>query len=256
MKQWKAHYRDAHHDLDILIHNEESDKFDNLTFSIDGFTFIGGDLSSFELKDAAQYDLAKERFSLMKWGGDISAIGHSMPYRYDLQRYSLSVQIPIRTVRTADASITEGILYVGYRYVPHDPNTIQSRIYCDDQRVYRDDLEVTEFRFVVDDETFSVPCDSLWFEPNLLALCRMLGPRYQLRCCYTCQWSDYSPYGSDDFGTMLCYRAHKAEYLKVNDKDDYFEHLESLPCEQRQETYLCPDFTPRSRCEGYRGYLE
>ena len=84
----------------------------------------------------------------------------------------------------------------------------------------------------------------------------MIEPRYQLRCCYTCQWSDYSPYGSDDFGTMLCFRAHKDVYLRVNDKHDYLEHLEALPCEQRQETFHCTDFAPRTQCEGYRGLLK
>lgn len=80
--------------------------------------------------------------------------------------------------------------------------------------------------------------------------------KYRLKCCFTCQWSDYSPYGSDDFGTMLCYRAHKEEYLRVNTKNDYFEHLEGLPVEQRQETYICPDFAVRDQCEGYRGFVE
>ena len=61
---------------------------------------------------------------------------------------------------------------------------------------------------------------------------------------------------SDDFGTMLCYRAHKEEYLRVNSKNDYFEHLEELPNEQRQETYVCPDFAVRDQCEGYRGFVE
>ena len=31
MRYWKAHYRDESHDEDILIANEEADKYDNLT---------------------------------------------------------------------------------------------------------------------------------------------------------------------------------------------------------------------------------
>ena len=34
MKYWKAHYKDESHDEDILIANEEADKYDNLTFTI------------------------------------------------------------------------------------------------------------------------------------------------------------------------------------------------------------------------------
>ena len=72
----------------------------------------------------------------------------------------------------------------------------------------------------------------------------------------TCQYSDYSPYGNDDYGTMLCYKKHKSEYLKVNDKYSYFEYLEGVECEVRQETYLCDEYEKRNQCEGYQGFVE
>lgn len=256
MRYWKAHYRDESHDEDILIANEEADKYDNLTFTIDGVTFQGGDISGFELKDRDQAKRVQQRFSLLKWGGTMSEINHTSPYVYTLQRYALNIQIPIQVVRTADGSGVEGVLHVGYRYVSHDMEKFQIRWSCDDQRVWADDLEVTDFRLCVDGEEFSVSCKNLWFERNLQELIRLMAPKYRLKCCFTCQWSDYSPYGSDDFGTMLCYRAHKEEYLRVNSKNDYFEHLEELPNEQRQETYVCPDFAVRDQCEGYRGFVE
>jgi hypothetical protein len=227
-----------------------------LTFTIDGVTFQGGDISIFELKDQSQVGKAQERFSLIKWGGTMSMFNHTTPYVYALQRYALNIQIPIQVVRTADGSGVEGVLHVGYRDVPHDMEKVQSRFYCDDRRVWPDDLEVTDFRLCVDGEEFSVSCKNLWFERNLQELIRLMAPEYRLKCCFTCQWSDYSPYGSDDFGTMLCYRAHKEEYLRVNEKADYFAYLEGLPVEQRQETYVCPDFTVRDQCEGYRGFVE
>ena len=256
MKYWKAHYRDEFHNEDILIVNEEADKIHNLTFTIDGVTFQGGDISSFELKEPSQVERAQERFSLLKWGGTMSEINHTSPYVYTLQRYALNIQIPIQVVRTADGSGVEGVLHVGYRYVSHDMEKFQIRWSCDDQRVWADDLEVTDFRLCVDGEEFSVSCKNLWFERNLQELIRLMAPKYRLKCCFTCQWSDYSPYGSDDFGTMLCYRAHKEEYLRVTCQNDYIEHLEELPNEQRQETYVCPDFAVRDQCEGYRGFVE
>ena len=256
MKYWKAHYKDEFHDEDILIANEEADKFDNLTFTIDGITFWGGDISSFELKEPSQVEMARQRFSLLKWGGTMSEINHTSPYGYTLQRYALNMQIPIQVFRTADGSGIEGVLHVGYRYVPHNMEKVQIRFYCDDRRVWPDDLEVTDFRLCVDGEEFSVACEDLWFESNLQELIRLMAPEYRLKCCFTCQWSDYSPYGSDDFGTMLCYRANQEEYLRVNTKNDYFEYLEELPAEQRQETHICPDFAVRDQCEGYRGFVE
>ena len=256
MRYWKAHYKDESHDEDILITNEEADKIRNLTFTIDGITFWCGDISSFELKEHSQVEEAMARFRLIKLGGTMSMFNHTAPYAYALQRYALSIQIPIQVVRTADGSEVEGILHVGYRYVPHDMEKVQSRFYCDDHRVWPDDLEVTDFHFCVDGEEFTVDYEDLWFESNLKELIWLMEPQYRLKCCFTCQWSDYSPYGSDDFGTMLCYRAHKEEYLRVNSKNDYFEHLEELPNEQRQETYVCPDFAVRDQCEGYRGFVE
>ncbi len=74
-------------------------------------------------------------------------------------------------------------------------------------------------------------------------------------CCLTCQYSDYSPYGNDGFGYMLCYKNHKNEYLKVNDKDSFFEYVEDLDFEFEYETNLCKEFAPRILCEGYRGYV-
>ena len=256
MREWKAHYKDEFHDEDIIIVNEEADKCDNLTFTIDGITFRGSDISRFKLMDPAQEEQARSRFRLIKWGGTLSMVNITFPYVYALQRYELSIQIPIQVVRTADGSAVEGVLHVSYRYVPHDWAKAQCRYYCDDHRVWVDDQEVTDFRFCVDGEEFSAYCDSLWFDNNLKELVCLIAPEYRLQCCFTCQWSDYSPYGSDDYGSMLCYRAHKEEYLKGNDKDDYFGYLEELPCEQRQETYCCPDFAPRNQCGGYRGYVE
>ena len=135
MKYWKAHYKDEFHDEDILIANEEADKFDNLTFTIDGITFWGGNISSFDLKDRDQAERARQRFHLLKWGGTMSEINHTSPYVYTLQRYALNMQIPIQVLRSADGSGGEGVLHVGYRYVPHDMETVQSRFYCDDRRV-------------------------------------------------------------------------------------------------------------------------
>lgn len=177
MRQWKAHYRDEFHDEDIVIWNEEADKYDNLTFTIDGITFQGSDISSFELKDPAQLEQARGRFRLLKWGGHMAQINHTSPYVYSLQRYALDVQIPVCVIRTGDGSEADGILHVGCRYVSHDMEKLQIRVYCDDQQVWWDDQIVTDFRLSVDGEEFSVPCETLWFEPNLQELCRLIAPR-------------------------------------------------------------------------------
>ena len=248
---WNAHYKDAQHDMDIQITNNEQEK-NPLSFTIDGIPFAGSNLCDFELADPGLYDLAKEKFSLMKWGGYSK---HHQEYTYDLQRYSLDIDIPVTVVRNCDNEIIQGILRVGYRFVKHDMKKNQCIIMCDDTRVYRDDLEIYNFALLVDGRTFEGRAKSSYFDTELPELCRCIHPDYKLKCCYTCQWSDYSPYGNDDFGSMLCYRDHKAEYLKVNNKDGWFKHLEMLPFIMKQETSVCVDYEERVHCHGYRGFV-
>ena len=77
-----------------------------------------------------------------------------------------------------------------------------------------------------------------------------------MKCCFTCHWSDYSPYGNSDFGTMMCYRKHKEEYSKVNGKETYFKYADNLDFESKQEIYICSEYEPRIHFSGYRGFLE
>ena len=62
-----------------------------------------------------------------------------------------------------------------------------------------------------------------------------------------------SPYGSDDYGLMLCFCRHKNDCLKVNSKDDFFSFLEGKDYDGRQETYLCGHYCLRDKASGYRG---
>lgn len=132
----------------------------------------------------------------------------------------------------------------------------------DDKRIYLDDEIVYNFSLTIGNEHFNINKEnekqqelSLYFESNLLKLSKRIQEKYRFQCCFTCQYSDYSPYGNDDYGSMLCYKKHKQEYLKVNCKDDFFQYLEGIDYEGRQETYLCEEYEPRIYCEGYRGKI-
>ena len=54
---------------------------------------------------------------------------------------------------------------------------------------------------------------------------------------------------------MLCYCDNKEDYLKVNNKSKFIEHLSDTPYKMRQETYLCGEYSVRDKCPGYRGYV-
>lgn len=90
-----------------------------------------------------------------------------------------------------------------------------------------------------------------WFEDELLSLQRALPGGMALKTCFTCAYSDYSPYGHGLFGGMACFRSFKAEYSRVQSKDDLFPLLDKA--DRVQETYLCADFNFRKPHTGYRG---
>ena len=116
-------------------------------------------------------------------------------------------------------------------------------------------LKSAVFTLYIGEKEYSVNSKDLYFEDNLLKLSQMIKTDYTLKCCFTCQYSDYSPFGNDDYGTMLCYRHHKKEYLKVTDKASYFKYAEGLDYESMQETYCCKEYTQRNQCSGYRGFV-
>lgn len=257
MVVWKAHYTDECHDLDIDILNSEEDySTEPLSFCINGISFSGTSLGDFGLSNPETYETAKKEFHIFKWGGKSTKYDIESKYCYDLQRYSLNIMIPINVLRKRDNNIVQATLQVFFEYCEHDAQRPQSIFVCDDIRVFRDDIKKSVFTLCIDGKEYSVTDDDLCFEDNLLKLCKMIKNEYTLKCCFTCQYSDYSPYGYDDYGTMLCYKNHKAECLKVNDKASYFQYLGELDCECRQETYLCDEYALRNQCRGYRGFVE
>ena len=255
MQIWKAHYKDDCHDTIIdLINTEEEYKNDPLRFLLDGIKFQGTGLGDFRLADATQYGESKKKFCILKVGGYKSG-GKEVPYWYQLQKYFLDVEIPVKAIRKLDNMELQAVIHISFGYYEHDNENNQARMYCDDTLVFYDDEKVYDFTLYVDGKKYSSTKRTLYFEKALLDICKQMADDFYLRCCFTCQYSDYSPYGCDDYGTMLCYRRHKEDYLKVNNKDEYFEYLEGKDFEMRQETYLCEEYELRNRCQGYRGYV-
>lgn len=254
---WKAHYKDKLHDEDIeIINTQEECTANPLSFTLDGIAFSGNGIGDFELHDKSQYDVAREKFCLLKWGGNDKDLNIIIPYTYTLQRYSMDVCIPMSVVRKRDGCEVQGMLHIAFRYVEHDIQKRQAIIQCDNTRVYRDDEVVFDFFLCVEDRVYESSVKSLYFESSLIDISKQIQKEYYMKSCFTCQYSDYSPYGSDDYGTMLCYRRYKEEYLKVNNKDDFFEYLEMKDFDSRQEDYLCEEYEIRNKCEGYRGLVD
>lgn len=256
MEHWKAHYKDQFHNLNISILNTQGEyKTDPLSFEIDGIVFEGASIGDFQLADPFQYEIAKQKFNILKYGGYDETLKRNFKYNYCLQGYQLDVEIPVKLVRKCDMKMVQGVIKIDFEFIPHDLSKNQCIIKCDSERVYRDDEVVNRFSLVVDEKIFECGKPTLCFENALRDISDKIKEEYYLKCCFTCQYSDYSPYGNDDFGIMLCYRGFKEECLKVNDKDDWFEFLEDKNFEGRQETYLCEEYSPRNKASGYRGFV-
>ena len=257
MQHWKAHYRDALHDTDIEIINTEEDyKTEPLSFTLDNITFCGTSLNDFHLADEAQCEEADRKFSLLKWGGYNSGFHITSPYQYDLQGYELEVEIPVSVFRKRDKCLLAGVLFLSFKYGEFDMSKTHSITLCDDIRVYPDDVIVREFSLLIEGMCYKSTKKTLYFENALNDICGQIKDDYYIKCCFTCQYSDYSPYGNDDYGCMLCFCRHKDDCLKVNSKDDFFSFLEGKDFDGRQETYLCEHYCLRNKASGYRGFVD
>lgn len=91
-----------------------------------------------------------------------------------------------------------------------------------------------------------------WFEDELLDIQKKLHLGTYIRACINCAYSDYSPYGHGLFGTMMCFRNLKQEYLLVKSKDEFWEVHDRYD-RLVQETYCCEEFELRITGTGYRG---
>ena len=255
MKIWKAHYKDKYHDTFVDIINTECDSTKNpLSFTLDKIKFIGRSLDDFQLADETKYDEAKEKFCIFKAGG--FNVGDTLiPYWYELQRYILDIEIPVKAFRKRDNCEVQGKICISYEYAEHEAGKSGVKSYCDDKLVYHDDLKVSYFSLHIEQKVYNSAEKTIYFETALYDVCKQIAQDYYLKCCFTCQYSDYSPYGNDSYGCMLCYCRHKEDYLKVNNKYDYFDYLDD-DYDVRQETYYCEQFDFRNKCSGYRGFVD
>jgi hypothetical protein len=115
-------------------------------------------------------------------------------------------------------------------------------------------LDREQLRIVLEynGQKFAGPGTSGWFEDELLSIQTQLPEGVILKSCINCLYSDYSPYGHGLFGSMMCFRNLKAEYLKVTTKREFWS-VHGQQDRFVQETYLCPEFERRIPGTGYRG---
>lgn len=209
-----AVYTDKHGPIHTTIQNDS----EVLTIELDGTTFTGRDFLSFEPENAGPLS---ERFTLGK---------------YDmLTDYKLSCQIPISTWK--GTSQLSGILLLE---VDRNEKLFDGYNY-----------PYFHFSFKLDNEIIEIGALGQ-FEGVFEVLGKKLPAGIIVKTCYTCMYADYSVAGNDLFGSMLCFRNIKDAYLKVTNKGEYMDIMDSFD-RFVQETYVCGDFTVRTKGAGYRG---
>lgn len=252
--EYKTHFVDNKHNINTIIKNYEIDNNHyELGLVIDGIEFIGINLYDFELKDNSSLNIAKDKFMLKKYNTNFEKVR----YNYILQRCSFDIEIPISLYNIKNQCLEIGNIMLSYSLVEHNLSKNQAIFNCDNNRVYLDDIVIKKFSLTTKNKTYFSTNLCKDFETLLINIYHQCKNEYMIKCCLTCQYSDYSPYGNDDFGSMLCYKNHKDTYLQVNDKDDFFEKLFDIDdFYKKKETDYCNDYEQRLKCSGYRGYLE
>jgi Family of unknown function (DUF6304) len=76
--------------------------------------------------------------------------------------------------------------------------------------------------------------------------------KFQFKNCYGCMFGDYSVYGQNSFGTMLCFVSQKEKYENVTNKAEYMK-LKTDKIPSVQEIYCCKKYEIRKIGAGYRG---
>lgn len=212
--QIPAVYTDKHGTITTTIINDSS----WLTMELNGLSFTGTTFVDFEPETPPPLP---DRFTLNQHG---QLINYKLSCRIPLSTWKGGIQIP-------------GYLLADVVYY-EDMNNPYSQLYF-------------QFSFELENDIIGIG-KLEQFEGVFEILKGKLSDNIALKACYTCLYSDYSAAGSDVFGSMLCFRNAKETYLKVTNKCEYMDMMDN--CDRCvQETYLCEEFTPRTKDVGYRG---
>ena len=65
-------------------------------------------------------------------------------------------------------------------------------------------------------------------ECAIIQLNIQLPPTIKYKGCYNCKSSDYSVYGLQFWGSMLCFKNIKDAYSRVNSKDEYMDLMDNF----------------------------
>ncbi|KZS39716.1 hypothetical protein AWE51_08680 [Aquimarina aggregata] len=223
---YKAIYKDRFGEEKIEVVND----FETLSFQLGNLKFKSNTFD-FELENYQNYSKDQlQRFTFNK----IPYLNGG--YCYDLCNCEFTFFIPISILSIKNQKIIERELVVSLELGKSLKNGSLDKI----------DLQMS---IELDSKIYKAK--GMDFEHLANNLLHQFKGFYRFKNCFGCQFSDYSVYGQDIFGTMLCFKNQKKEYNEVKSKEAYLD----LEREDKvvQEIFLCEEFEVRQGNTGYRG---
>lgn len=260
MEKWKVHYKDKNYDIDCEIENwyKERNSRTSLTMCIDGVEFGSYGLDDWELIEEENEEKVQEamkKFSLFQYGDKEDGYG------YALQGYTLTITIPTYVWDIKEQKKLCGELNICLASAEDCiPTTGEHTL--DGKPVQPEIVICKSFALSVKEDYFESEEPTTFFDTALASICKKMSGKYYLCNCFGCLYSDYSPYGGGNIGSIYCFVENAERYLKSVGKyktspeqitiwDIFNEGYKAC-----QETNLCEKFAPRVNCNGgYRGLI-
>lgn len=202
-----------------------------LELELDGVIFQGDAFDGLELKNETEYNQDQlNRYSF----NDIKVFGTEEKLK-ELTNCTFQFEFQIKLADKHSLTLKEviGIFTVALGNYNSKNNSIFT------------------FNFSINNTNLEVTGDS--FEEIFDNLKETIKDLFYIKNCYGCKYSDYSPYGRDSFGDMMCFKNAKTKYLNVTGKADLFKLMSEEKIIHVQETHLCDEFEVRKENTGYRG---
>ena len=131
-----------------------------------------------------------------------------------LSDYSMKIAMPIKVVTNQNSEIDATIEF---------------------------EMNNEKIKIIIDGETYYLGRPN--FEYGLNPIFTKLPNIEYIKCCTNCAYSEYSPFGCEDYGDLMCFKNSKETWEKIGYqglKDT--ENWDKLIIEKTQEAFWCEEF--------------
>lgn len=111
----------------------------------------------------------------------------------------MEITIPFPVINIKTNKTENSFLRIKYACEQPKENEKSVRYILDDEVIFGDIYKRYDFSLHINQEVYQNNHSLFfYFEDDLTNIYRKIKNKYMMKCCFTCQWSDYSPYGNSD----------------------------------------------------------